>query len=312
MAFDFDAAVVAPFRMQPGLRRLHPGATHLTPSRPADAVVGAKLKVLRADFAQAFVAAAGFDAAPAVHALAGHASAEHPDAFERVGANTFHAKQLGWTLQDDRPQGDGPAEIGACLVSLPPAWRLAGLLSLAFAEDLALIDRATGRIPWMAVCLPSSWAPEDKVGRRLAEIHAPVAENTALVAASDALLRLVTGGDRWERFIWTLTADLHFDRHPRRALPVGRNADSGPAPLAATTFFRTERQTFIPLPALGQAVFTIHVEVQPLAVVIASAARAARLHAALASMSAEVLAYRRLGPARDRLLTWLAAYPADA
>ena len=32
MSFDFDAAVQVPHRMQPGLRRLAPGAQQLTPS----------------------------------------------------------------------------------------------------------------------------------------------------------------------------------------------------------------------------------------------------------------------------------------
>ena len=32
MAFDFDAAVQVPHRMQPGLRRLAPGAAQLTPT----------------------------------------------------------------------------------------------------------------------------------------------------------------------------------------------------------------------------------------------------------------------------------------
>ena len=34
MSFDFDAAVTAPFRMQPGLRRLAPGTPQLTPLAP--------------------------------------------------------------------------------------------------------------------------------------------------------------------------------------------------------------------------------------------------------------------------------------
>jgi len=54
-------------------------------------------------------------------------------------------------------------------------------------------------------------------------------------------------------------------------------------------------------------VFTIAVEVQPLAVAIADRDRAARLHDALATMTPAVLAYRGLTPVRDTLLGWLAA-----
>ena len=56
-----------------------------------------------------------------------------------------------------------------------------------------------------------------------------------------------------------------------------------------------------------QAIFTIHVESRPLAEAIGSARDAASVHAALASMSDAVLAYRGLTAARERLLAWLAA-----
>ena len=83
--------------------------------------------------------------------------------------------------------------------------------------------------------------------------------------------------------------------------------------LAAGAWWRSERQTFLPLPALQQAVFTIHVGVQPLAEVLAaSPGRAARLHEAIASMSPAVLAYRGLEPVREALLAWLAERAAPA
>ena len=80
-----------------------------------------------------------------------------------------------------------------------------------------------------------------------------------------------------------------------------------PQAVAATAYWRTEHQTFIPLPALQQAVFTIHVNVQTMAQAIATPRQAAALRAALSTMSDAVLAYRGLGPARDALLAWLAA-----
>jgi hypothetical protein len=82
--------------------------------------------------------------------------------------------------------------------------------------------------------------------------------------------------------------------------------------LIAAARWRTERQTFIPLPALQQAVFTIHVAVEPLTQAIATAERAAALHAALSSMSDAVLDYRGLRAARPALLAWLARRAAGA
>jgi dimethylamine monooxygenase subunit A len=298
MPFDFDA-VSSPFRMQPGLRRLAPGARQLTPTRIGDAHLREKLAVLMRHAGQALLSAPGFDAGPALRALGEQAAREHADAYT-IDANGVHsAHLLGWSLHGDEPIGDGPADIGVCLRALPAPLRLPALLSLAFAEDFALIDGASGHIPWLAVCLPSHWSPEEKVGRHFAEVHAPVADNRTLITASDHLARLVTGTDRWERFVWTVTPRSTLDNHPARCGATDWTAEAEP-------FFRTEHQTFIPLPEHRQAVFTIHVELQPLHQAIDTAERAQRLHDAIASMSPAVLAYRSLSVPRERLLAWLA------
>jgi hypothetical protein len=70
----------------------------------------------------------------------------------------------------------------------------------------------------------------------------------------------------------------------------------------ALASLRHEHQTFIPMPERGQAVFTIRVASEPLAAALRTREDAARLHAALASMSAAVLAYRGLAPVREPLL----------
>ena len=304
MAFDFDTIAV-PFRMQPGLRRLAPGVNQLTPNLVGDAALQAKLAVLSTAVHQALLSAPSFEAGAAVRALAEHAAREHPAAFALDGAGDAIAHRLGWSLRAGTPHGDGPAEIGRCVGALPVEWRLAALLCLAFAEDFAVIDGANGHIPWLAVCLPSHWAPEDKVGRHFAEVHGPVADNQMLLAASDHLARLVTGNERWERFVWTVTAHPGLDNHPLRwpsaGWPHGVDADT----LAARAFFRTERQTFIPLVEQRQAIFTIHVEVTRLPDAIITPMQACRLDDALASMSPAVLRYRGLTDARDRLLGWL-------
>lgn len=305
MPFDF-AAVSAPFRMQPGLRRIAPGSTQLTPNHLGDRALIEKLAVLTAHAPQALLIEDGFDARPALQALAAHATAEQPDAFAWDGNDHWHASRLGWSLSHGEPVGNGPPEIGACLRSLPVDWRAAGLLALAFAEDFAVIDGATAVIPWLAVCLPSHWAPEDKIGRHFAQVHAPVADNQMLLTASEHLARLVTGTDRWERFVWTITRHPDLSQHPQRCDPAPWPAEASPDALAGRAFFRTERQTFILLPDRAQAIFTIHVEMQPLGVTASVPAQARQLHAAVASMSPAVLAYRGLTDARDRLLAWLA------
>jgi hypothetical protein len=289
MSFDFDAAVHAPFRMQPGLRRLEAGARQLTPLHAGDPALREKLAVLNRDPRSALLCEPGFDAGPALDALREQASREHPHWQATV---------------------DASAEVRACLQSLPAEWRPAARLCLAFAEDFAVIDGDSARIPWLAVCLPSHWAPEDKIGRHFTQVHAPVADNELIVAAAAPLAKLVTGDERWERFVWTIAPHATLDGHPRRVATSRWAPDIDADQLACAAFFRTERQTFIPLPAQRQAVFTIQVEVQPLAEAIADATRARTLHDALASMSAGVLAYRGLAEARGRLLAWLGARAA--
>ena len=202
-------------------------------------------------------------------------------------------------------QHGGWPDIGDLLRQLPAAWRRAGLLALAFAEDFAILNARDGCVPWLAVALPSSWAPQDKVGRHFTEVHAAVADNQLLVQASQHLLRLVTGTERWERFVWTLTAHPRLHAHPQRVDPARWPPDLPLDELAALTWFRSERQTFIPVPDVEQALFTILVEVQPLAAAIHTPERAARLADALASMSEAVLAYRGLQHVRAPLLRWL-------
>lgn len=309
MSFDFDAAVSAPFRMQPGLRRLLPGARQLSASSRDGRHLHEKLAALLANPQQALLCVAGFAATAALHALAQQAAAEHPAAFSWDGSRAA-ALELGWAVCGDEVRElagtHAPlAEVGRCLQQLPSEWRLAGLLSLAFAEDFAIIDGRSATIPWLAVALPSNWAPQDKLGRHFAQVHAPVADSQTLLAAGDALARLVSSDVRWERFVWTLTSNPRLNAHPATSKAVGwppGDCDD----VASRAWWRTERQTFIPVTGQQQAVFTILVDTQPLRQAMDSAAKAQRLHDALATMSPAVLEYRGLAAVRDRLLQWLA------
>lgn len=180
-------------------------------------------------------------------------------------------------------------------------------VELAFEEDFAVLDGATSTLPWLCVCVPSHWAPEDKLGLPFAAVHAPVADSQALLAAGRHLVQLVTSGERFERFVWTITPSDRYDQHPRRHPRTPWPATLDPRSFAAACTLRTERQTFFPVPGMpGQAVFTIRVVLQPLDGAVRGREDAQRLHDALASMTDAVLAYKGVSPARDRLLAWLA------
>jgi hypothetical protein len=309
MPFDFSL-VSAPFRMQPGLRRVGAGDVQLTASMPNGRHLREKMAVLAAFPHQALLSVAGFDLRPILSAIGDEAARTPPCAFEfnasASNGTRSSAPLLGWSVIDGMPTGDGDPAIGELLRQLPRHDRDVALLCLAFEEDFAVLDGATATVPWLAVCLPSRWAPEEKVGRHFTTIHAPVADNAVLLAAGESLARLVTGSERWERFVWTITADPHLHQHPAHS-DGGWLSDLSADALVARASFRSERQTFVPIADTPQAVFTIRVASVPLVAAVTSEEIAARLHAALASMSADVLAYKGLASARDRLLAWLAA-----
>lgn len=188
-------------------------------------------------------------------------------------------------------------------MTLPP--------ELLVEEDLAVLDTATARVPWMCVCIPTRWAPEDKIGLALPEVHQPVADSAALAAALPHVVRMLSQGGHWERFVWTLTAAPTYDQHPLRqpAMPWPETTD--PQQLAQQCFLRVERQTFLPLadgpgPAGAHTLFTIRVQLAPLVQAVRSPEQAQRLHQALGSMTPAVLEYKNLGAVRERLLRWLA------
>lgn len=259
-AFDTARAGV-PFRMQPGLRRLAPGVPQLTPLLAGSPLWHEKEQVFASGRSR--LAVAGFDAQPALQAIAAQAQAEG------------HA--------------------------------VAGPIELAFEEDFAVLDGATTTLPWLCVSVPSHWAPEEKLGLPFAAVHAPVADNQLLLAAGTQLVRLVTSGERFERFVWTVTPSGRYDQHPHRQARTPWPATHDPALFAAACFLRHERQTFLPVPGTSQAVFTIRVMLQALPDVIATPGDAQRMHDSLASMTEAVLAYKNLTAARGPLLAWLAS-----
>ncbi len=185
-------------------------------------------------------------------------------------------------------------------------------LETAFEEDFAVLDGETGTLPWLCVCTPSHWAPEDKLGLHFDAVHRPVADSAALLAASRQLVQMVTAGGRWERFVWTVSPSARYDQHPRRHARAPWPPDDDAARFAAQCFMRVERQTFFPVGAgTRQAVFTIRVMIETLPLAVDTPARAERLHDSLASMSEAVLAYKGLSAARAPLLAWLKSRAFD-
>lgn len=181
-------------------------------------------------------------------------------------------------------------------------------VELAVEEDFAVLDGVTGTLPWLSVCVPSHWAPEDKLGLDFLAVHRPVADSAMLLGAHRQLVQLATSGEHWERHVWTISPSARFDQHPGRHAREPWPDPSDTQRFAGACFLRAERQTFFPV-GIGaqQSIFTIRVMLQPLPLAVDTPDKAARLREALATMSDAVLQYKGLAPAREPLLRWLQA-----
>jgi hypothetical protein len=273
--------VASPFRMQPGLSRLVRAADAAPPKAMAP------LLFLRD--AQAPAYSEKKQAVLHTHpelALVGQAE---PAVLQTIAA--AYAAQTGVTLA-------------------PTAHALA----LGMQEDMVVLHDEPDalRTRWLSVCFPSNWSPADKLGLDFTAIHAPVADNALLQAGGKGIVDMAFRQASMLRHVWLLSPSSDLAQHPEtrrtRWEDAVAQADASGLRLLEQVFFRVERQTTLPLPALQRGVFFIRVMVCPLQSVLQAApTRAAELHAALASMSDAVVAYRGMAGVRPRLLAELAA-----
>lgn len=227
------------------------------------------------------------------------------------------------------------------LAGLGPLERLADALALAVQEDLVVFaggssgdrdpddpdpgdrDPGDGRSELLHVCFPSSWDPAARAGAGFVALHAPVPHSDTLRSAAGRVVRAMVSKGPFVRYVWSLAPDGALDRNPRRIgtrpppdqpLPDPHAPDPhapdqpppDPAPPdPARLWFRVERQTVMPLPASGRALFTIRVYRAPLPSVLTTPERRRTLASALRSMDAALLAYKGVGGLREALLAYL-------
>lgn len=114
-------------------------------------------------------------------------------------------------------------------------------------EDL-LVHVVADERDWLAaahVCFPSSWLPEEKIGRTWREIHLPVPMD---LGSSSKIVRAMVGSGPFERFVWSVVYDARYDYHPSLAR-------SGFAP--GNPLVKVERQVTVPFPHLGCCLFIL-------------------------------------------------------
>jgi len=174
-------------------------------------------------------------------------------------------------------------------------------LGAALEPDFLLLSRDEAglfRLRGGALCFPSGWALEEKLGHTLDFIHGVVPGlNAALASPIQQFLARLKPGAAFLRDNWGLTATNERNLHPVRRVP--------PPALPLTLdrlWLRVEHQALFALPRTGGIVFCIRLELHRLADMARDTVVAAGLARALASMPEALAAYKGLAVIRPELV----------
>jgi hypothetical protein len=170
-------------------------------------------------------------------------------------------------------------------------------LGSRFEPDILLLsaDAEGGfRLRGGALCFPTGWALEEKIGHPLEFIHGVVPGlNPAIGNSIHQFLARLKPGAGFCRDNWGIAASAELNLHPARDI-------APPAPPAALDrlWLRVEHQILLGLPKTRGIVFGIRIMLHRLDDVARDPA-GIYLREALLSMPAEVAAYKRLDTVRE-------------
>lgn len=178
-------------------------------------------------------------------------------------------------------------------------------LGEVWESDFLLLAAPTGgEYVLQAGCVyfPSSWHPEEKIGRPLSEIPDLVPGlNAKLGDRISQFLARIKPDTGWERANWGLSRSPELNQHPSRIL-----SKLEPPFLADEVWVRIEYQIFYRLPETGGVLFGIRLLNLPLPELMRCQSVAIGLHRALATMSEPIALYKNLSQGRGQLLKLLA------
>ena len=147
-------------------------------------------------------------------------------------------------------------------------------------EDFA-VHRLSDSYDWLAasyICLPSSWAPEEKMGKSFDEIHKIIPGMS--LKNSRKILEAVIYQGPFQRFVWGLIYENELNYHPS----IKRKPFNPDEPLF---FVKVEKQMMIGLPEHKSLLFVLRQHLIP-----ESETDIPLLHKALIGMTKEQKAYK--------------------
>ncbi len=186
------------------------------------------------------------------------------------------------------------AEFVRCLGdwSLPPLAPTAAAIGRALEPDVLFLARDEAgdfRLRGGALCFPTGWALEEKLGQTLDAIHGVVPGlNAAIGPAIRQFLGALKPGAAYRRDNWGIAASPELNLHPARNIPPPE-----PPVEPSAWWLRVEHQALVALPETRGIVFGIRIALHPLDAVLRGPAGPG-LKRALGSMSPEMLSYKRL------------------
>lgn len=281
-----------PYRWDMGLVPLQSGLFEVDALYPAQMML--RRELLERSSESVFAALPGSEPArrECLDLVTTQLSANHPAWFLRDG-DRLHNRLTDETWDLAAPPHD-PLALAGRLVQ----------------EDLCVLgpDEEGPILTAAVLCFPSGWRLADKIGRGIAEIHAPVPEfGDRLATPVGRVVRQLPAGRLLGRLNWALVDDPSLYRPDDRNYRADRNDAVTAQSAGESLFLRVERQILSRLPASGAVLFTIRVHVYPLAAAITSPATAGRLAAAVRALPGDMQHYKSLFPFREALLAWLDA-----
>lgn len=243
-----------------------------------------KRRLLAEQHADVFAATSGSDVAgaEALAMVVANLTTHHPDWFSNTdGTLANHLTGETWDLGAAEP-----LELAGRLVQ----------------EDLCIVqNRPEGPVFTAGVlCFPSRWRLNEKIGRPLTEVHAPVPLYADRLAGPvDRFMRHLKPGRIANRLNWSILDD------PALFQPAGKWRSERNDAITAqnagdTLFLRVERQTLRRLPNSGAVLFGIRVHVYPLHRVCSPG-----LAAAVRALPEALSHYKSFPAFRSALLAWL-------
>ena len=166
-------------------------------------------------------------------------------------------------------------------------------LGLAIEDDVVIMHK--GKLEACFVAFPSSWNAGEKVGKTLNELHEPIADNEALVRASEGIMRAMSSGQSFHRYTWGISSLSGYSNHPSYERPDFDSLDE--------LTFRVEHERTATVIKDTTAVFLIHVDIYPLKEVLKT--DFGLIKESIDSMSNNVLEYKNLNKVKELMSEYI-------